>query len=70
MSITRSDTLVELSFADRSGGPDRYTGILFLANISLVTDVNPVLSGDLNGDGLDDMLVSVHTEGGGGGGNV
>jgi len=70
MSISRSDTVVELSFADTTGGPDSYTGILLLANISLVTDVNPLLSGDLDGDGLEDLLVSVHTEGGGGGGNV
>lgn len=70
MEITRSDTLVELTFEDTTGGPDDYTGALFLADISLVTDVNPVISGDMNGDGVNDMLVTVHTEGGGGGGNV
>lgn len=31
---------------------------------------NPVLYGELNNDDIDDLVISVHTEGGGSGGNV
>jgi hypothetical protein len=66
-TISRSDTMVEVSFADTAA---EYNGTLFIAYISLVTDIYPIVTGDLNSDGLNDMLVTVHTEGGGGGGNV
>lgn len=70
MNIDRSDTVVELTFSDTATTEDSYNGPLFLADISLVTDINPILVGDVNGDGANDMLISVHTEGGGGGGNI
>ncbi|RYZ33687.1 MAG: hypothetical protein EOP49_35530 [Sphingobacteriales bacterium] len=70
MHTRRSDTLLELIFADTTGPEDSYHGALFVAYISLVTDIDPILYGDVNGDGKPDLLVSVHTEGGGGAGNV
>lgn len=70
MTITRTDSLIQLSFADSIPGPDKYDGILLLAAIALPDGRIQGLQGDLNGDGLDDRLVSIHTEGGGGGGNV
>ncbi len=70
MEVAPSDTVVEVRFADTSGGPDDYQGTLFLAYVSVVTDINPITNGDMNGDGREDLLVTVHTEGGGGGGNV
>src|SRR5262249_53743 len=70
MFMDKSDTINELHFADTSGGPDHYRGTLFVAYIPLVTDINPTVRGDVNGDGKDDLVFTVHTEGGGGGGNV
>lgn len=69
MSVSPSDTIVEVSFADTSTDTDAYHGTLFIAYISKVTDINPVVKGDMNGDGAPDILFTVHTEGGGGGGN-
>lgn len=70
MNIVRSDTLLELSFEDTTNKSNDYQGTLFVAYISLVTDINPIVTGDINGDGRRDMLISIPTEGGGGGGNI
>ena len=69
MDVARSDTLIELTFSNISKDTADYNGWLLVAYISLVTDINPIIVGDMNGDGINDMLVSVPTEGGGVGGN-
>jgi len=70
MNTERSDTLLELTFSNITKDTADYNGTLMMADISLVTDINPIITGDMNGDGINDMLVTVHTEGGGLGGNA
>lgn len=67
MSISQTDSLLEVSFRDTTLD---FQSVLFTAYISRVTDINPILMGDMNGDGKNDMLMSVQTEGGGTGGNM
>ncbi len=72
---TNSDTILNLVYHNIPKDTNDYDG--FLIDISIPKKVkmnlfaaNPVLYGDLNNDKIDDIVISVHTEGGGGGGNV
>lgn len=72
---TNSDSVLQLVYHNIPKDTNDYDG--FLIDISIPKKVkmnlfaaNPILYGDLNNDKIDDMVISVHTEGGGGGGNV
>ncbi len=65
MQLSSSDTIMEVSFIDASHDS---AGTLFVAYVSLAKHINPVVPGDMNGDGVADMLFSVCTQGGGTGG--
>ena len=69
MDVQRSDTIIELDFSNVIKDTTDYNGTLLAAYISVVTDINPILTGDMNEDGVNDKLLNVVTEGGGGGGN-
>ena len=69
MDVQRSDTIIELDFSNVVKDTTDYNGTLLAAYISVVTDINPILTGDMNEDGIKDILLNVLTEGGGGGGN-
>jgi len=65
MSLSLSDTILEVTCYDASHDS---LGTLFAADISLAKHIDPAILGDMNSDGLPDILFSVHTEGGGTGG--
>lgn len=70
-----SDSVLQLIYFSIPKDSNDYDG--FLIDISIpkkikmrLFDAVPILFGDLNNDKIDDLIVTVHTEGGGGGGNV
>lgn len=72
---TNSDSILNLVYYNIPKDTNDYAG--FLIDIYIPKQVkmnlfaaNPVLYGELNNDKTDDLVISVHTEGGGGGGNV
>jgi len=69
------DTTLQLSFYHVPTKDDSFDGCLLSVSIPLLHELElfaamPVLQGDLNQDGQNDYVITVHTEGGGGGGNV
>ncbi|GAA4470068.1 hypothetical protein GCM10023093_30560 [Nemorincola caseinilytica] len=69
-----SDTLLEMTYYAIPTKEDRYDGYLIAISIPKKPQefcgASALLHGDLNNDGTADLAISVHTEGGGGGGNM
>ncbi len=70
-----SDTMIYMTYYNIPKNVDDYEGFLIGISIPLIKEqdlfgANPILDGDLNNDRNSDLLISVHTQGGGGGGNI
>ncbi len=65
MWLSPSDTMLEVNFVDASH--DSF-GTQLVAYVSLTKHIDPAIMGDMNSDGLPDLLFTVLTEGGGSGG--
>jgi len=70
-----NDTIIELTYYNIPDKDDEHDGFLISITIPLTKNQElfsaiPILEGDLNKDQKNDLVISVHTEGGGGGGNV
>ena len=73
LELMRSDSFIELSISSIPISNEDYDGVLISATFSLIIDSrisNSNFTGDINGDKVDDLIVTASTEGGGGGGNV
>ena len=71
---TSSDSILNLVYYSIPKETDDYDGNLIHIYIPQrrkmdLFGANPILYGDLNNDKIEDIIISVHTEGGGGGGN-
>lgn len=69
-----TDSTIEITYYNIPKANDEYDGFLIGITISKNNDKQlfgptPIMYGDLNNDNLRDLVVSVHTEGGGTGGN-
>lgn len=68
---TKSDSLRSLIYYAKPENDDEKYGFFQMAvTLPRVRDKKFLYYGDLNNDGLEDMIIPVNTEGGGGGGNV
>ena len=72
---TISDSLIELKYYNIPDNNEDYDGMLLSITISLKKNYDlfgalPILNGDINNDQIEDLVMSVHTEGGGSGGNI
>ncbi len=72
---TTNDTIIDLTYYNIPANDDDYDGFLIRIVIPLRKNQElfgaiPILEGDLNNDLRGDLAISVHTEGGGCGGNV
>jgi hypothetical protein len=70
-----SDTMIYMTYYSIPKNDDDYEGFLISISIPLNKEqdlfgANSILEGDINNDGNSELLISVHTEGGGGGGNI
>jgi hypothetical protein len=75
MEEKSTDSTLELSFYNLTKDEDDYYDFLFSAQIPKQTSSNismarSILKGDLNKDGIEDLVISIYTEGGGSGGNI
>jgi hypothetical protein len=75
MEEKSTDSTFKMSFYNLTKDEDDYYDFLFSAQIPTQTSSNKsmgrsILKGDLNKDGIEDLVISVYTEGGGGGGNI
>jgi hypothetical protein len=71
---TIDDTLIYMTYYNIPKDSNDYEGFLISISIPLIKQqdlfgANPILEGDINNDGISDLVISVHTEGGGAGGN-
>ncbi len=65
-----TDSTIEWSFSSLPLNKGDYDGVLLSVYVPTAKNMRGVLEGDMNRDGRSDLVVSVHTEGGGGGGNM
>ena len=68
METKKTDTLLTISFRNMPSEDDAFDGIGLRIYISKMK--KDYIFGDIDNDGVPDLIVSIDTEGGGGGGNV
>ena len=68
METEKTDTLLTISFRNIPSEDDAFDGIGLRVYISKMK--KDYIFGDIDNDGVPDLIVSIDTEGGGGGGNV
>ena len=68
METEKTDTLLNISFRNIPSEDDAFDGIGLRIYISKMK--KDYIFGDIDNDGVPDLIVSIDTEGGGGGGNV
>ena len=66
----KNDSVLDHTYYSIPESEEDYSGFLMGASMPVRVNDSSIVYGDLNNDGLDDMIVLVNTEGGGGGGNV
>lgn len=70
LELINSDSIIEMTFYSIPNDTDTYEGVLIAISITKTDKSTSIIRGDINGDKRDDLIISVPTEGGGGGGNI
>ena len=65
-----TDSTIEWRFESIPKNADDFEGTMVAIYVPRLKNMNAILHGDMNGDGNDDILMTIHTEGGGVGGNI